>query len=188
MLQALLGWILLSYQGPGPGSGKHSSVPRSDPSGCTLPSSFAAHVIAKAKGLAILSVIKAGFLVTARGGSGIVLARLPDGSKSAALHREERRAPLRACVPFPLWAASQEGGRLCVSTGTASLGRLPGCFLLAGQPGNLSEHQKVRPGLYIFSRPFVEQILNVDIIFLLSNMHSYSSALGYCLLMFYGSW
>uniref|UniRef100_A0A452FRP0 SH3 domain-containing YSC84-like protein 1 n=1 Tax=Capra hircus TaxID=9925 RepID=A0A452FRP0_CAPHI len=42
-----------------------------------------AHVIAKAKGLAILSVIKAGFLVTARGGSGIVLARLPDGRWSA---------------------------------------------------------------------------------------------------------
>ncbi|KAL8172808.1 UNVERIFIED_CONTAM: SH3 domain-containing YSC84-like protein 1 [Gekko kuhli] len=42
-----------------------------------------AHVIAKAKGLAILSVIKAGFLVTARGGSGIVLARLPNGSWSA---------------------------------------------------------------------------------------------------------
>lgn len=41
------------------------------------------HVIAKAKGLAILSVIKAGFLVTARGGSGIVVARLPDGSWSA---------------------------------------------------------------------------------------------------------
>uniref|UniRef100_A0A4X2KJN1 SH3 domain-containing YSC84-like protein 1 n=1 Tax=Vombatus ursinus TaxID=29139 RepID=A0A4X2KJN1_VOMUR len=43
----------------------------------------ATHVIAKAKGLAILSVIKAGFLVTARGGSGIVLARLPDGKWSA---------------------------------------------------------------------------------------------------------
>ncbi|XP_066496412.1 SH3 domain-containing YSC84-like protein 1 isoform X2 [Tiliqua scincoides] len=42
-----------------------------------------AHVIAKAKGLAILTVIKAGFLVTARGGSGIVLARLPDGRWSA---------------------------------------------------------------------------------------------------------
>lgn len=42
-----------------------------------------AHVIAKAQGLAILSVIKAGFLVTARGGSGIVLARLPDGKWSA---------------------------------------------------------------------------------------------------------
>ncbi|XP_037384480.1 SH3 domain-containing YSC84-like protein 1 [Talpa occidentalis] len=42
-----------------------------------------AHVIAKAKGLAILSVIRAGFLVTARGGSGIVLARLPDGRWSA---------------------------------------------------------------------------------------------------------
>uniref|UniRef100_A0A493TQ79 SH3 domain-containing YSC84-like protein 1 n=3 Tax=Anas TaxID=8835 RepID=A0A493TQ79_ANAPP len=41
------------------------------------------HVIAKAKGLAVLSVIKAGFLVTARGGSGIVLARLPNGSWSA---------------------------------------------------------------------------------------------------------
>ncbi|KAM4695346.1 SH3 domain-containing YSC84-like protein 1 isoform 2-T3 [Discoglossus pictus] len=42
-----------------------------------------AHVIAKAQGLAILSVIKAGFLVTARGGSGIVLARLPNGKWSA---------------------------------------------------------------------------------------------------------
>lgn len=42
---------------------------------------FSAHVIAKAKGLAVLSVIKAGFLVTARGGSGIVLARLPNGCK-----------------------------------------------------------------------------------------------------------
>ncbi|XP_073481562.1 SH3 domain-containing YSC84-like protein 1 isoform X2 [Aquarana catesbeiana] len=42
-----------------------------------------AHVIAKAQGLAILSVIKAGFLVSARGGSGIVLARLPDGRWSA---------------------------------------------------------------------------------------------------------
>lgn len=42
-----------------------------------------AHVIATAKGLAVLSVIKAGFLVTARGGSGIVLARLPDGKWSA---------------------------------------------------------------------------------------------------------
>ncbi|XP_062934961.1 SH3 domain-containing YSC84-like protein 1 [Cynocephalus volans] len=42
-----------------------------------------AHVIAKAKGLAVLSVVKAGFLVTARGGSGIVLARRPDGNWSA---------------------------------------------------------------------------------------------------------
>ncbi|KAL7873382.1 hypothetical protein AOLI_G00124530 [Acnodon oligacanthus] len=42
-----------------------------------------AHVIAKAQGLAILSVIKAGFMVTARGGSGIVIARLADGRWSA---------------------------------------------------------------------------------------------------------
>ncbi|XP_068017405.1 SH3 domain-containing YSC84-like protein 1 [Melanerpes formicivorus] len=41
------------------------------------------HVIAKAKGLAVLSVIKAGFLVTAKGGSGIVLAHLPNGTWSA---------------------------------------------------------------------------------------------------------
>ncbi len=40
-----------------------------------------AHVIAKAQGLAILSVFKAGFMITARGGSGIVIARLADGSK-----------------------------------------------------------------------------------------------------------
>ncbi|XP_076834297.1 SH3 domain-containing YSC84-like protein 1 isoform X1 [Brachyhypopomus gauderio] len=42
-----------------------------------------AHVIAKAHGLAILSVIKAGFMITARGGSGIVIARLADGRWSA---------------------------------------------------------------------------------------------------------
>ncbi|XP_067311331.1 SH3 domain-containing YSC84-like protein 1 [Pseudorasbora parva] len=42
-----------------------------------------AHVIAKAQGLAILSVFKAGFMITARGGSGIVIARLTDGRWSA---------------------------------------------------------------------------------------------------------
>ncbi|KAL4623917.1 SH3 domain-containing YSC84-like protein 1 [Arapaima gigas] len=41
------------------------------------------HVIAKAQGLAIISVIKAGFMITARGGSGIVVARLPGGRWSA---------------------------------------------------------------------------------------------------------
>ncbi|XP_061571994.1 SH3 domain-containing YSC84-like protein 1 isoform X2 [Cololabis saira] len=42
-----------------------------------------AHVIAKAEGLAIISVIKGGFLITARGGSGIVISRLADGRWSA---------------------------------------------------------------------------------------------------------
>lgn len=42
----------------------------------------AAHVIAKAEGLAIISVIKAGFMITARGGSGIVIARLADRRKT----------------------------------------------------------------------------------------------------------
>ncbi|KAK3295160.1 uncharacterized protein B0H64DRAFT_394420 [Chaetomium fimeti] len=40
-------------------------------------------VLAGAKGLAILTVIKAGFLGSARFGSGLVVARLPDGSWSA---------------------------------------------------------------------------------------------------------
>lgn len=39
-------------------------------------------MIAKAEGLAIISVIKAGFLITARGGSGIVIARLADRRKA----------------------------------------------------------------------------------------------------------
>ncbi|KAK6850766.1 SH3 domain-containing protein [Apiospora arundinis] len=40
-------------------------------------------VLANAKGLAILTVFKAGFLGSARFGSGLVVARLPDGSWSA---------------------------------------------------------------------------------------------------------
>lgn len=40
-------------------------------------------MLANAKGLAILTVIKAGFLGSARFGSGLVIARLPDGSWSA---------------------------------------------------------------------------------------------------------
>ncbi|KAI8965098.1 DUF500-domain-containing protein [Daldinia sp. FL1419] len=40
-------------------------------------------ILANAKGLAILTVIKAGFLGSARFGSGLVVARLPDGTWSA---------------------------------------------------------------------------------------------------------
>ncbi|KAF3357241.1 ATP-dependent RNA helicase DED1 [Verticillium dahliae VDG1] len=40
-------------------------------------------VLANAKGLAILTVLKAGFLGSGRFGSGLVVARLPDGSWSA---------------------------------------------------------------------------------------------------------
>ncbi|XP_031436566.1 SH3 domain-containing YSC84-like protein 1 [Clupea harengus] len=42
-----------------------------------------AHVIATAQGLAIITVIRCGFMITARGGSGIVIARLADGRWSA---------------------------------------------------------------------------------------------------------
>ncbi|KAI8819352.1 uncharacterized protein EV422DRAFT_568784 [Fimicolochytrium jonesii] len=41
------------------------------------------HVIANAKGIAVLTVIKAGFLFTGRAGSGLVIAKLEDGSWSA---------------------------------------------------------------------------------------------------------
>ncbi|KAI0467549.1 hypothetical protein F4859DRAFT_236948 [Xylaria cf. heliscus] len=41
------------------------------------------HILGNAKGLAILTVLKAGFLGSARFGSGLVVARLPDGSWSA---------------------------------------------------------------------------------------------------------
>ncbi|KAI8927738.1 hypothetical protein BC831DRAFT_451398 [Entophlyctis helioformis] len=41
------------------------------------------HILLNAKGVAVLTVIKAGFLFSGRGGSGLVVARLPDGSWSA---------------------------------------------------------------------------------------------------------
>ncbi|KAL7409587.1 hypothetical protein BDY24DRAFT_402762 [Mrakia frigida] len=41
------------------------------------------HVLESAKGFCIFTVVKAGFLVSARAGSGIVIARLPDGNWSA---------------------------------------------------------------------------------------------------------
>ena len=40
-------------------------------------------ILAKAKGLAVLTVLKAGFLGSGRFGSGVVVARLADGSWSA---------------------------------------------------------------------------------------------------------
>ncbi|XP_048242069.1 SH3 domain-containing YSC84-like protein 1 isoform X2 [Haliotis rufescens] len=42
-----------------------------------------AGILAKAKGLAILTVVKAGFLVTARGGSGVVIAKLEDADEDS---------------------------------------------------------------------------------------------------------
>jgi lipid-binding SYLF domain-containing protein len=40
------------------------------------------NVLERAQGFAIFTVAKAGFLFSARAGSGIVIARLEDGSKS----------------------------------------------------------------------------------------------------------
>ena len=40
------------------------------------------HVLQNAKGLAVITVLKAGFLFSGRAGSGVIVARLPDGSWS----------------------------------------------------------------------------------------------------------
>ncbi|KAK4154774.1 hypothetical protein C8A00DRAFT_32446 [Chaetomidium leptoderma] len=63
------GKILTSFLDPRQAFGPEKVIPPS--------------VLASAKGLAILTVIKAGFLGSARFGSGLVIARLPDGSWSA---------------------------------------------------------------------------------------------------------
>ncbi|KAK5661967.1 hypothetical protein OQA88_10078 [Cercophora sp. LCS_1] len=63
------GKILTSFIDPRQPLGPEKVIPQS--------------VLANAKGLAILTVIKAGFLGSARFGSGLVVARLPDGSWSA---------------------------------------------------------------------------------------------------------
>ena len=48
--------------------------------------SISAGIFMKAKGIAILTVVKAGFLVTARGGSGIVIAKVNDGIGAGKLY------------------------------------------------------------------------------------------------------
>jgi lipid-binding SYLF domain-containing protein len=40
-------------------------------------------VIQRAKGLAVFTILKAGFVFSGKAGSGLVIARLPDGSWSA---------------------------------------------------------------------------------------------------------
>ncbi|EEB95852.1 hypothetical protein MPER_05115, partial [Moniliophthora perniciosa FA553] len=50
---------------------------------CRLDGVIPRDVIENAKGFAIFTVFKAGFVFSARAGSGIVIARLPDGSWSA---------------------------------------------------------------------------------------------------------
>ena len=44
-------------------------------------------VLEAAKGFAILTIFKAGFLLSARAGSGVVIAKLDDGSKYAITRR-----------------------------------------------------------------------------------------------------
>ena len=75
-------------------------------------------LIANARGLAILTVIKAGFLWSGRIGSGIVVARLSDGSKpvlwdglkvdSLSLERSERNSNRRCWIWTSNWRRNDQ--------------------------------------------------------------------------------
>ncbi|KAI7847344.1 hypothetical protein BDC45DRAFT_526269 [Circinella umbellata] len=54
-----------------------------DPGQGVIDKAIPSNILEKAQGLAILTVLKAGFLFSGRAGSGLVVARLPDGSWSA---------------------------------------------------------------------------------------------------------
>jgi hypothetical protein len=54
---------------------------------------------------AVITVFRAGFLVTMRGGTGLVVARLPDGGMSIAVTSSYSKAgPLQQLLP---WEASE---------------------------------------------------------------------------------
>jgi lipid-binding SYLF domain-containing protein len=46
-------------------------------------------ILERARGFAIFSVVKAGFIVSARAGSGVVIARLNDGCTYAPAYRKQ---------------------------------------------------------------------------------------------------
>ena len=62
-------------------------------------------ILENAKGFAIFTVFKAGFLFSARAGSGIVIAKLPDGSECslccAVLHFEGHLFACRDAAASP---------------------------------------------------------------------------------------
>jgi lipid-binding SYLF domain-containing protein len=51
------------------------------------------HVLENAKGFAIFTILKAGFLFSARAGSGIVIAKLPDGCEYRSLSQRNDIQP-----------------------------------------------------------------------------------------------
>ncbi|KAG5461399.1 MAG: hypothetical protein BJ554DRAFT_6416, partial [Olpidium bornovanus] len=72
---------------PGAGEGPDKVIPQD--------------LLDNAKGLAIITVIKAGFVWSGRAGSGIVVARLPDGSTSLSRVFAGRRSAGRSAVASP---------------------------------------------------------------------------------------
>ena len=70
-------------------------------------------MLENARGFAIFTVFKAGFLFSARAGSGVVIARLPDGSKH---HLSCPSKPLTDCQPA--WSSPSAIGTAGLGVGT----------------------------------------------------------------------
>jgi lipid-binding SYLF domain-containing protein len=70
-------------------------------------------ILERARGFAIFSVVKAGFIVSARAGSGVVIARLNDGCASPQHLRREHVADLHAA-----WSAPSAIGTAGMGVGT----------------------------------------------------------------------
>ena len=70
-------------------------------------------VLTQAKGFAIFTIFKAGFIFSARGGSGVVIARLDDGCESSTLPH----APFLIRTPAA-WSAPSAIGSAGLGIGT----------------------------------------------------------------------
>ncbi len=90
------------------------------------------HVLAEAHGFVIFTVVKAGFVFSARAGSGIVIARLPDGSEYRSLNRIN--GPPLTYKSFAAWSAPS-----AIGTGGMGFGGQMG----AGQFSTLCEMQTI---------------------------------------------
>ncbi|KAJ9068541.1 hypothetical protein DSO57_1027629 [Entomophthora muscae] len=69
-----------------------------DPKEAGIDSVVPHDILTKAKGFAILTIIKAGFVWSGRAGSGLVVARLPDGSKHNFVCWPDMNFPRLVCA------------------------------------------------------------------------------------------
>lgn len=74
------------------------------------------NVLEKAAGFAIFTVVKAGFLVSARAGSGVVIARLPDGGESFSAMKRRANGKVGLHLVLSVWEDLGLVGRWALST------------------------------------------------------------------------